>query len=402
MRKSTRTKKRARVRHTAMKTASGTSRQDGTPAHSSTASFVLLPVEIHIETGEYLSDKDLINVILAWSSRAPEVSAYIRELKVRDDRSPPNSPDRLKTALRWAYASVPPAHLRQIMIMLPAAALEPPTRPGALIPLPGGVTELFTHLRSWSMSVEDQSKIASKIVFGGCGAMCIAASEGNLPAITVLLERWNWCDPNAALPLKWACIHARVEAVRMFLSDMRERLTQQQRGLLLLKPTETDTYTAIDCALIAMHTPCSTASGRHILDLVIAEVSCFPGTLCEAKLGAMYLLIELAKESLQWDDDSSVATLNAMLDALALPLQNYHAGEIFHTLKSCSSTGARMRLLGYARRCMAADPPSPLIAADWVKSGMDQEVLDMIDEFVPGGLEAVQYQVENPPVELCY
>ncbi|KAA8895748.1 hypothetical protein FN846DRAFT_316196 [Sphaerosporella brunnea] len=367
-------------------------------------SFDAMCLDIHMEIAEFLGDADTINLILALSSNGA-VTAYIRELRIRRDPTPEYSPNRLKSVLLWAYALVSPEHLRHIITLLPPTALHPPTKNGELIPIPGGVNQMYTELSNGAIRIHPE--LAAKIPFGGCGAMCLAAAEGNLAAIGVLLEHWDWLSEDSVAPLTWACLYGRVNALEVILRDMRARTSPEQRVALIASPTRLHYYTGlfyytpIDCALFAMHTPTSTDSGRQALQLLIAEASYNPDTLANAKIRAAINLLFMAELQLQWDPDNSLATFDAMFDALAPLPESFlrvapgislpvliRAGILGSV--QLGGIGARMRLFYYATRYMALVSPSNDIASLVARHIVDPEVLELVGGFVPGGVEALR------------
>ncbi|KAA8899152.1 hypothetical protein FN846DRAFT_990743 [Sphaerosporella brunnea] len=130
------------------------------------------------------------------------------------------------------------------------------------------------------------------IAFGRHGAMAIAAAEGNLSALRIFLERWDWRSKDiAAVPLTWACLYGQLDAVRLILGSMRSVLSRRQRSEIMLSQSLPGGVDVVGSCVIAMHSRRMHRSAVSALRLVLADLPTQPSfDLKASKIRAIYSL----------------------------------------------------------------------------------------------------------------
>ncbi|KAA8902097.1 hypothetical protein FN846DRAFT_908684 [Sphaerosporella brunnea] len=345
------------------------------PTTSGGQFFLSLCDEIHMEIADYLADEDAVNVTLG----CPWVSdPYVRLLRLRDMKG---GPERLKSLLRFAYDAIPLSQFRGLVSMLPASAISPPCVEGKLLYFPFGDN---TRLLSFNgYQVIQTQRLAGKHAFGGNGALNMAVARDDLEALRILLQRWDWSGDSAATPLKWAALYDRVDALRLLLHDMAQKLTVEECASLILNTGPRDAYSPLDCALWGTAGSTVAESAEQSLQQLLAAVAwCQDERMVTAKQRALSTLFTVVKEPECWKWVDLEQKLPRILDALSpLPMGDGQLIQILMFLDlTKSGSDERKRLQCFACAWMERVPPDELHRR-WAQRAARPEIMKLVDRF---------------------
>ncbi|KAA8906166.1 hypothetical protein FN846DRAFT_890261 [Sphaerosporella brunnea] len=315
--------------------------------------FLSLHLELHMHVADILCDEDMINISLALAvTKRVAVHAYLRELTLRDLRAAGCGVARLQTLLRWGYAYGESVDLEQLLSILPDGALRPPHRADQLIPFPGGSNERWLVFVATSL-VRNQAQPAM-IAFGGNGAMAIAAAEGNLSALRIFLERWDWWSKHiAAVPLTV--------------------LSRRQRSEMMLSQSPPGGIDVVGCCVIAMHSRRMHRSAVSALRLVLADLPTQPSfDLKASKIRAIYSLGIIVVQPRDYHPlaQDRVFTLLAPLPDLSDCLSDI-VTLVANSRRWAIAPAIIERQVALAKRWMTVWPPAPNDVASAQEIGGD-------------------------------
>lgn len=342
-----------------------------------------------MECAAQMAGQENITMFLACAYFPDVASQYFRELgrPERKQHLPGIDPD--KSVLLWAYLLLSMADFRHVISLLPPRAFEPPTSSysGAILPLlpplgdneSMGWAEVDRRLIGWV-------SVCGKTSYNGTGAICLAAAQGNIDALRVLLKHWQWTVKCAAAPLRWACLYGQERTVRLLLSDMAKHLETEQLTQMLLDKCENDNesaFTPVQCLVYLMHEPAFTATGARILTRIWGKVRKFSYPMEEieqAKKGAIVALCYIAATPSNWN-----GTGLKEVDAICYTLQPLPRDPHFFQLKMLETLARsrgkqRIRLMRIARTWLSVNRASKE-ALDMARRFGQQEVVALVQEF---------------------